>query len=152
MAGTKFTEVFDQFTMLVEDYRLIAMYEASPTDFELFLQGWLIPAIVEFAFCDQDLSYSLVTCDFVETLTNNNIITLARIMKKYWLQRAIDDVTQMQLRIQDHDFKNYSEAQNMKEKRERYILEMEAISQMLVDYSINNSIDWSAWLTGDFGI
>lgn len=151
MAGTKFTEVFDQFTMLVEDYRLVAMYETSPVDFELYLQGWLIPAIVEFIYCDQSLSYSLATAEFTETLTTKNIVTLARIMKKYWLQREIDDITQMNLRIQDHDFKNFSEAQNMKEKRDRYILEREAISQMLVDYSLQ-SLDWAGWLVGDFGI
>jgi len=152
MAGTKFTEVFDQFIMLVEDYRLVAMYEVSPSDFELYLQGWLIPAISEFIYCDQDLSYSTTTCEFTQTLTTKNIVILSQIMKKYWLQREIDDVTQMNLRIQDHDFKNYSEAQNMKEKRDRYILEREAISQMLVDYSMNYAIDWSAWFTGDFGI
>ena len=152
MAGTKFTEVFDQFTMLVEDYRLVAMYEASSTDFETYLQGWLIPAIIEFVYCDQSLAYSLSTEEFTVTLSAKNIVTLARIMKKFWLQKEIDDITQMNLRIQDHDFKNYSEAQNMKEKRERYILEKESISQMLVDYSIKYSVDWSAWLTGDFGI
>ena len=151
MAGTTFTEVFDQFTMLVEDYRLVALYEISPTDFETYLQGWLIPAIVEFTVCDQDLSYSLVTQEFTQTLTDKNIVALARIMKKYWLQKEIDDITQMNLRIQDHDFKNFSEAQNMQQKRERFILEREAISQMLVDYAIQTN-DWAAWLTGNFGI
>lgn len=149
--STNFSEIFDQFTMLVEDYQLVALYESSEVDFETYLQGWLIPAIVEFSACDQSLAYTLSTQLFTETLTTKNIVALARIMKKYWLQKKIDDITQMNMRIQDHDFKNYSEAQNMKEKRERYMAEKEEISQMLMDYSIE-STDWAAWLTGDFGI
>ena len=80
-----------------------------------------------------------------KTLTDKNIVALARIMKKYWLQKEIDDITQMNLRIQDHDFKNFSEAQNMQQKRERFILEREAISQMLVDYAIQTN-DWLLYI------
>jgi hypothetical protein len=150
-AGTSFSEIYDQFMMLVEDYRLVSLYESSSADFEAYLEGWLLPATEEFSICDQILDYSLTTSSFDEILTRKNITILAQLMKKYWLEKEIDDVTQMNLRIQDHDFKNFSEAQNMQQKRERFILEKESISQLLADYSIK-TMDWAAWVVGDFGI
>ncbi len=48
-------------------------------------------------------------------------------------------------------FRVYSESQNMREKQNRLILELENLSQSLVDYGYDNT-DWSAWLNGEFYI
>ena len=83
MAATTFAEIFDIFATLQTDYRLTNLYNASVTDYQTALQGWLIPAIGDFDNCDQSLAYSSTT--FTETLTDKNIVMLAKIMKKYWL-------------------------------------------------------------------
>lgn len=135
--------------MFVTDYRLNELYNASVSDFETYLSGFLIPAITDFKNCNQSLSYA--TSIFTETLTEENIKILAMLMKKYWLTKEIDDITQMNLHVTDRDFRVYSESQNMREKQNRLILELENLSQSLIDYGYDNT-DWSAWLNGEFYI
>jgi len=147
--ATPFSTIYDQFIMFVTDYRLNELYNASVSDFETYLSGFLIPAITDFKNCNQSLSYA--TSIFTETLTEENIKILAMLMKKYWLTKEIDDITQMNLHVTDRDFRVYSESQNMREKQNRLILELENLSQSLVDYGYDNT-DWSAWLNGEFYI
>lgn len=147
--ATPFSTIYDQFMMFVTDYRLNELYNASVSDFETYLSGFLIPAITDFKNCNQSLSYA--TSIFTETLTEENIKILAMLMKKYWLTKEIDDITQMNLHVTDRDFRVYSESQNMREKQNRLILELENLSQSLIDYGYDNT-DWSAWLNGEFYI
>lgn len=146
--GTPFTDVYDQFLMFIKDYRLTDLYNASATNFETYLQGWLIPAIADFGVCNQSLAYS--SKSFTETLTAKNIVILAKLMVKQWLQKEINDVLQMNQHIMDKDFKVYSESQNMAEKRKKYSDLVEEISQIFMDYSLNNSTLWGDWLNGRF--
>lgn len=144
---TPFSTIYDQFMQFVTDYRLTELYNASVPNFETYLSGFLIPAITDFKNANQSLVYSSST--FTETLSVENIKILALLMKKYWLTKEIDDITQMNLHILDRDFKLHSENQNMREKQNRLILEREQLSQMLVDYGLDN-VDWSSWLNGEF--
>jgi hypothetical protein len=133
--------------MIVTDYRLNQLYNASVSDFETYLSGFLIPAITDFKRCNQSLSYTSLV--FSETLSQENIKILAMLMKKYWLIKEIDDITQMNLHVTDRDFRTYSESQNMREKQNRLILELEQLSQTIIDYGLEN-LNWSDWLSGNF--
>jgi len=140
--GTSFTEVIDEFMLLQDDYRLITLFQTSPENFTTYVTGWLIPAITDFeTVCDQKLTYNLTTKYFTETLNKRNILTLAKIVKQYWLQRTVDDVSQMKAKIQT-DFHTYSEAQNYKTMQDRLILMNEEISQLLVKYSLVEVTTW----------
>lgn len=135
----------------VTDYTLVALYNASVPDFELYMQAFLVKAIDDFALkCDQSLSYT--GTDFTETLTQKNTNMLSLLMKKHWLEKAIDDIKQMNLAITDKDFRRYAESNNMREKQNRYILDLEEVSQKLSDYALNYTIDWSNWFSGNFYI
>jgi len=145
MTGTLFSSVYDLFMTLQEDYRLTNLYNTSLTDFESYLEGWLIPAIAEFDTCDQVLTYSGTT--FTETLTQVNMNMLADLMKKRWLEHEIDDILQMNNFLQDKDFTRHSNAQGLDAKRKRYIEQKEEISQKLVNYGLRTT-DWATWYTG----
>jgi hypothetical protein len=149
MAGTTFSTIFDAFTLLVNDYKLVALYESSEVDFENYLSGWLDFAIADFVNCDQSLAYTLSTKTFTETLTTKNQLILARIMVKYWLSKEVQDVTQMSIHLQDRDFRTFSEANNLTAKSNHLDKVKEDISQALVDYGLA-TIDWASWLTGTF--
>ncbi len=140
--GTPFTEVFDEFMLLQDDYRLITLFQTSPENFTTYLTGWLIPAISDFTkYCDQSLTYNKTNKVFDVTLTTKNILVLAKIVKQYWLQKTVDDVSQMQAKIQT-DFKTFSEAQNYKTKQDRLIQMNEEISKLLVEYSFDKESTW----------
>ena len=145
--STPFTNVFDMFLTLIDDYRLITLFQVSPENFTTYLTGWLIPSIDDFkSVCDQDLSYNLTTKYFTNTLTSENISVLTKIMKKYWMNRLVDDVSQIQAKIQT-DFSTYSEAQNYKTKQDRYIEMKEEVSIILNQYSYDKDSTWDALMS-----
>ena len=147
MAGTPFAEVFDVFMTLQNDYKLIGLYNSSESDFETYLEGWLIQAIEDFDICGQSLGHT--GGSFSETLTQKNINILAYLMKKRWLEKEVDNVLQINLHLQDKDFKTYSEAQNMGAKQERLKQVKEELSQLLLDYEYKNN-NWDDWFNGTF--
>jgi hypothetical protein len=149
MTGTPLSEVFDLFMQTVTDYRLITLLETSESDFENFLQAWLIFSINDFYVCDQSLVYDGTTKVFTDTLTADNKVILATLMMKYWLQKLVNDVTQMNLHITDRDFKIASESQNLREKTAHLNIVKEQCSQLLNDYAYRKN-DWSEWYVQSF--
>jgi len=145
--GTPFSSVYDLFMQYVTDYKLINLYNSSVTNFETYLSSWLYSSIADFKNCSQSLLNS--SNSFTETLTNENIKILALLMKKYWLMKEIDDIKQMNLHVQDKDFKIYAESNNMMAKQKRLILQQEELSQILVGYGLD-VVDWASWYNGVF--
>lgn len=136
--GTNFSDVYDLFMQLQNDYRLIRLYQASQVAFEDYLESWLLFSIVDFSNCTQALTYDSETKTFDETLTIQNETILAQIMVLYWLKKEVQDITQMNLHLVDADFKTFSEAQNLREKRELLNVTREEISQVLQNYDYKN--------------
>ena len=148
--GTSIREVFDLFIMTNTDYRLTTLFNTSELDFENYLEAWLQFAIVDFeSICDQDLDYDDTTKEFPDTLTRRNKIILATLMMKYWMQKAVNDITQMNLHVTDRDFKLASESQNLREKSTHLNMIKEQCSQLLSDYAYSN-VDWDSWYEQDF--
>ena len=146
--ATSATEVFDLFLSLVSDWKLDSLYVTSGSAaFGTYVEPWLLFSISEFEdICDQSLAYDSTSGSqmFTEILTQRNINVLSQIMVKFWLQKTVQDILQMNLAIVDHDFKRFSEAQNLREKRELYNVKREEVSQMLNDYAYrkNNFANW----------
>lgn len=149
MAGTPLSDVYDIFMSQLSDYRLMALFTTSTTDFENFLESWLVYSINDFDICNQDLTFDSTTKLFAATLTSKNKTILATLMIKYWLTKNVNDITQMNLHINDRDFKIASEANNLKEKMAQLNIFKEQCSQMLIDYGYKN-LDWSQWFSQNF--
>lgn len=146
---TAFDSVYDQFLMIVKDFRLEELYQTSEANFLTYLSGWLIPAITDFSpYCGQSLAYTGTTFD--ETLTEENIKILARMMRIYWLEQEIENITQMSLHVQDKDFKTFAEANNLNAKRETLNGDLEKISQIIVDLRMRDDTLWTNFLNGNF--
>lgn len=147
--ATNLSEIYDLFMVSVTDYRLTDLFNVSEEDFETYLQAFLEFAIVDFDICDQDLDYDETTKVFPEVLTRKNKIILAKLMMRYWLQKLVNDVTQMNLHVTDRDFRVASEAMNLREKTIYLNSVKEQCSQMLNDYAYKNN-DWDSWWNQDF--
>jgi len=148
--ATAYTDIYDLFQITIKDWRLDALYISSPTDWATYLEQFLVLAVDEFIRCDQSLARNDVSDQFTETLTEKNQVMLGRLMVKFWLKKEVRDVRQMALHVQDRDFKTFAEANHMRAKEDALSRVTEEISQALVDYSYEHSIDWSAWLQGNF--
>jgi len=149
--GTLSSEIFDLFLTSVDDYRLTSIYQTSGSaTLNTFLEPWLLNSIVEFdSFCNQDLTYTDAETsggdgEFTETLTLENKAILSKIMVKYWLTKTVNNILNMNLVLQDHDFKLHSAGQNLREKQQYLITVKEDISQTLVDYALKFNA-WESW-------
>lgn len=149
MATTTLSEVYDYFLMTITDYRLIDLFNTSQPDFEDYLQKWLDFAILDFKVCDQNLDYDKTTKEFPAELSRDNKTILAMLMMKYWLQKTVNDITQINLHITDRDFKIASEAQNLREKTNRLNMVNEQCSQLLQDYAYRRN-NWGDWYNQSF--
>ena len=149
--ATLFTDIYDLFLAEVTDYKLDALYATSVTDFETYLQGFLKRAIPKFTNCAQDLTdVNFTTGTFNITLTLMEQTILSSLMAIEWLNKEIQNVSQINIHLNDRDFKHHSAAQNLKEKKALKNELREIVSQDMVDYGILN-IPWSDWADDDYG-
>lgn len=151
--ATPYTDVYDLFMQQIKDYSLVDLYNLSDTDFETYLQGFLVLAINDFVhICSQDLTdRNDTTGTFNIDLAEEHQVLLSKFMTKHWLGKEVRDVLQMNLNLTDRDFKHYSEAQNLKAKQDFLMMVTEECSQSLVDYGFRG-VDWSSWASGEFGV
>jgi len=150
---TPFSDVYDLFLIMVTDYKLDNLYASSEEDFLIYLRGFLIPAITKFTNCNQSLAWSTEEDDidnFSSDLTDSEKNILAELMSIQWLNKEINNVTQINLHLNDTDFKHYAESQNLKEKVAHRDGLREIYNQDIVDYGLIN-IDWTAWGSGNYG-
>ena len=151
--ATSVSDVFDLFMTRVNDYQLTAIYNTSASTLNMHLEPYLLDTIQEFDICDQPLNYTLTSGSvegyFIENLNNRNKYMLSRIMVKFWWAYQVRNLLQFSNLLQDHDFKTFSQAQNLQAKQQSYNVEREEVSQLLVDYGYKNN-DWANWKIQNF--
>lgn len=139
---TPYTDIYDLFLVIADDYELTELYEVSEDNFLLYLQGYLMLAISDFKRCKKDLSLrDRHMRAFLVELDDKEKSILAKLMAKYWFKKKIQDVTQFQGKLNDKDFKHHSEAQNLTAKRNYYDIIREEVDQDINDYGYDNA-DW----------
>ena len=70
-------------------------------------------------------------------------------MVKEWLSKEVKNILDMKAKIQDVDYKTYSEAQNITARQTMLTMFKEECSQLLIDYGYKNNV-WSEWFSGNF--
>ncbi len=140
--GTPYSSIFELFQSGLKDPVLDRLYEQSIDDYENYIQPFLLTAISEFTFCKQNLEdRDDELKQFNVTLTTTEKVILSKLMRIAWLEKEIHDINQMKLHLQDSDFKTYSEAQNLKEKKDLLIVEKELVDKHIGYYDLKNYID-----------
>lgn len=141
--ATPYSEVFDLFLASIQDYRINRLYEKSVEDMENYLMPFLIKAITNFRKCKTDLEDRDDTNKvFNQTLSTDEKVILSNLMIVEWLTKEVNDILSLRNFLQDTDFKTYSQANNLKEKRELLTTMKEMVDKQIVQYSYNN-FDWS---------
>ena len=116
--ATTLDQIADLFLAKIQDYKITTLFQTSGSEaVNTYVEPWLLDSIDDFSLiCDQTLSYDTDTQVFSLDLSQKNKNVLARLMQKYWLEKEINNIIQMQNHLQDKDFKTYSAANNLKEK------------------------------------
>lgn len=103
----------------------------------------MIKAITNFRKCKTDLEdRDDENRIFNQTLSTDEKVILSNLMMVEWLTKEVNDILQMRLYLQDTDFKTYSQANNLREKRELLTTMKEMVDKQIVQYSYNN-FNWS---------
>jgi hypothetical protein len=141
--STPYSDVFNLFLTSIQDYRINKLYSQSVEQMENYLIPFLIKAITNFRKCKTDLEDRDDTNKvFNQTLSTDEKVILSNLMIVEWLTKEVNDILSLRNFLQDTDFKTYSQANNLKEKRELLTTMKEMVDKQITQYSYNN-FDWS---------
>ena len=141
--STPYSDIFNLFLASIQDYRINKLYNQSVEQMENYLMPFLIKAITNFRKCKTDLEDRDDTNKvFNQTLSTDEKVILSNLMIVEWLTKEVNDILSLRNFLQDTDFKTYSQANNLKEKRELLTTMKEMVGKQIVQYSYNN-FDWS---------
>lgn len=152
MNNTKFEVLYKIFLFKVQDYKQRNLFLKNENVATELCQSYLLKAIAKFTNCKKDIMHpNLELGEFnVELdILEQDIIT--NLMVEAWLDRLIMDITQMNLNLNDNDFKHYSEEKNLAGKSELRDRTREINSQQIWDYDFRTT-NWTEWANGNFGI
>lgn len=136
---TSFDEIIDLALTLIDDYKLIKLYNQSEEKFIKYCDGLLLSAIPNFFRCNQSLDFSLEDRQFNNQLTNAEISILADLWVLEWFKKETQDSRKINALLQSSgSFKSHSAAQNLKEKSSYLDGLREKISQKMTEYQLQN--------------
>ena len=151
--ATPYASVIDLALVTIRDFKIDKLYAQSPTDFDTYMQGFMIKAIPNFDSCSKDLDdRSDITQQFNTTLSNIEIKILAEYLIIEWLTSEITDVKQMTAMLQNgKEARRLSEANLLDKKIFLRSATLEGIDKLKISYELKNT-DWEGWANGDYGI
>lgn len=152
MYGTEFTEIYHLFLNSIQDYHIKNLFREDISIAEDLLETFLMKSIPKFKNCSKDISDvdMLNKCFRVSlNIEEKNIIT--NLMLLSWLEYTINDITQMNLSLNDNDFKHFSEEKNLKEKSTYADKVREKVSQDIVEYGLYRT-PFADWAVGKYGL
>lgn len=135
---TSFDRIEDLAMIIIKDYRLDNLFKMDEKAFFEYVDSFLIKAIPKFTQCFNSLEYDGVLRTFTSDLSLKEQDILSDILVEVWFESLTNDITQINMHISNKEFKTYSEAQNLKEKKDyRNDLRVK-YNQDIVDYQIEN--------------
>ena len=145
--ATPYSDIFSLFLANIQDYVIDDMYDTSIDDFETYATTFLQKAIPLFDNCQQDLSdRSDVLKTFYIDLTLTEQSILSDLMTLAWLKKEINNILEMRNHLISGDYKAFSSANNLKEKRIWYDSLNKEVDVNLTKYGYSNN-DWSTFFT-----
>ena len=137
---TNFDDIIDLALVEVDDYRLTKLYSnRTISEFNTYVDGFLISAIPLFDKCRQNLSYDLNNRVFDATLTSLECTILAKLWILQWYRKDNQTYALYRQHLQNSgSFKNHSESQNLKENSTYADKLKEEIDRLMVAYQLQN--------------
>ena len=136
---TPFNTIIDLALRLIDDYKLIKLYNQSQTKFLAYCDGLLLAAVPNFFRCNQSLDYDTTQRQFNNQLTSAEISILADLWILEWFKKETQDSRKINALLQSSgSFKSHSAAQNLKEKTSYLDGLREKVEQKMTNYQLQN--------------
>ena len=122
--ATSFDSVIDMALIIIRDYKLDSLYQNSPEDFNLVLQGYMLKGLPKFEVSAmKSLDYDLETKTFNEDLSSIEIDIISDWTVIMWYTDQLQDVLEFKEPLRDVDFNRFATGQNLK-PRQAYLEEL----------------------------
>lgn len=149
---TTFEEIYKLFLSSIQDYVIRKLFLEDEEIAEDLLETFLMRAIPLFRGCEKDIkTVDTVSKTFLVTLDIEEKRILADLMLLSWMDWIINDITQMNLSLNDNDFKHYSEEKNLREKSTHADRFREKTYQNMTDYLLYRT-PFNQWAVGNYGL
>lgn len=103
--NTDFSEIYHIFLNSIQDYHLKNLFSENIEFGEDMLETFLMKSITDFYNCSKIKDFDTVTKEFNSSLTIDEKNILADLMKLAWVNYNINDITQMELNLNDNDLR-----------------------------------------------
>lgn len=137
--GTQFSTIIDMAWVVMQDYKLDALFQQDPDTFAQVMTNYLVKSVPKFSGCMQDLSYDLTTSSFNSTLTVKEIDILADYTVLTWYESHNNDVLIFTESLRDSDFNRYATGQNMDKRILAVDTLREKVRQDVTDYHLETT-------------
>lgn len=151
MFGTKFSEIYHLFLNSIQDYHIKNLFKSDVNIAEDLLETFLMKAIPKFKNCSKNMDIDTINKCFKSDLDIEEKSIITNLMLLSWLDYVVNDITQMNLSLNDNDFKHYSEEKNLKEKSSYADRLREKVSQEMVDYGLYRT-PFADWAVGKYDL
>lgn len=150
MPNTSFEEIYQEFLSKVQDYKMRNLFLSDVNVATNLLHSYLLKAIAKFTNCRKDIKNpDEKKGEFNVSLNLVEKDILTGLMVEAWMDRVILDITQMNLTLNDNDFKHYAEATNFDKKSEIRDKIREINAQDMWNYDFDNT-NWQDWASGNY--
>lgn len=145
--ATPYSSIYNLFLANIQDYVIDDMYDTSTSDFETYALGFLLRSIPMFDNCQKDLnSRNDTTMTFTVDLDLTEQVILSDLMTLNWLKKEINNILEMRNHLVSGDYKSFSSANNLKEKRAWFETLSKDVDMQLTKYGYSN-LNWSTFLS-----
>lgn len=104
MEYTKFTDIYPIFLNSIQDFEIQHLFAEDVETAENMMEYFLIKAIPKFRNCEKNIkNVDLTNKTFLDTLDLEEIVIISELMELSWMERVINDITQMNLSLSDND-------------------------------------------------
>lgn len=148
---TRFEDVYKIFLSSIQDYNIKKMFDEDFEIAEDLLQTFLIRAVSHFKNCVKPIKQKMnldIKC-FEVNLDIDEINIISDLMVLSWLDWNNNNIIQMNISLNDNDFKHFSEEKNLKEKTEYADRLREKVNQDMVDYGLYRT-PFKEWAVGNY--
>lgn len=140
--ATPFSKVIDSAYATIQDYKLDKILKMDREIFETIMTTYILKGKNRFTKCTKDLSVDMEQKVFLADLDDMEIEILSDYTQIQWFQREVQNVLAFNGKLKNREFDRFSEAQNLKEKKDYLIVLEEKVSQLVTDYKIIKQESW----------
>lgn len=143
--ATPIKEVTDLMILTLQDYKLTNLKKINAEAYEEILNAFVIKGKSKFKKCKQSLEYDEVNKVFLSDLTDEEKDILSEFGSIMWFTREVQNVLAFNAKLSNKEFKTYSEAQNLKEKKDYLLYLQEKVQQDILEYVVEDKVSWEGF-------